>query len=98
MTKPIVNLPADCEGANGVMSPDGSRAALTCSDGSIDLVSLDGTEVAMPLIGTPAGWLDRSHLVWQNQSEAARIDDLAASSDTAVLAAGFYAGTLPGGL
>ena len=48
----------------------------------------------MPLIGTPAGWLDRSHLVWQNQSEAARIDDLAASSDTAVLAAGFYARVL----
>jgi hypothetical protein len=91
--------PAD-QGCNGgALSPDGSMIA-DCqgSPTVVTLVVLDGTQIATPFTGTPAGWIDSTHLVLSASNSDLSIVDARAFTKTPIQAQGFFAGTIPGAL
>jgi hypothetical protein len=91
--------PAD-QGCNGgALTPDGSMIA-DCqgSPAVVTLVVLDGTQIATQFSGTPAGWIDNTHLVLSASSSDLSIVDARAFTRTPIQAQGFFAGTIPGAL
>lgn len=113
-----VLLPGDPCRAQGAIavSPDGSEVAVLgtaricggAANDPIRLVAADGT-VSKPAgaVGTPLGWIDADHLVFQedlppfspaNTVAPIKIVDVASGTISVVSASGFFAGTVPGGL
>jgi hypothetical protein len=99
----------------GPPSPDGSQVAVrgvdrgcaTATNGPIQLIDSGGRVTASMAVGNPLGWLDKSHLIFQEDlppySAASavgqvKILDLADSKVVVVDVSGFFAGDLPGGL
>ncbi len=83
----------------GALSPDGLMIA-DCqgSPPVVTLVVTDGTQISTPFSGTPAGWIDNTHLVLRASSSDLSIVDARAFTATPSQAQGFFGGTIPGGL
>jgi hypothetical protein len=111
-------LPGDpCRGQGAiVISPDGSEVAVLgsariCAGAANDpirVITAAGT-VSKPAgaVGTPLGWIDADHLVFQedlppfspaNALAPIKIADLGSGAVSVVATSGFFAGTVPGGL
>lgn len=101
--------------AIGPPSPDGSRVAVRGMDGGcatatnapIRVIDSSGRVNVSTALGVPLGWLDNSHLIFQedlppfsaaNAVAPIKILELANASAVVVDASGFFAGDLPGGL
>ncbi|TMF30342.1 MAG: hypothetical protein E6I25_03775 [Chloroflexi bacterium] len=83
---------ADAGCGGGALSPDGSLIA-ECQGNprTVNLVARNGSTKPTAIRATPLGWIDRDHLV-------ARVDADRSLAQTQVGTAGFFAGSIPGGL
>ena len=111
-------LPGDPCRAQGAIaiSPDGSEVAVLASaricggaaNDPIRLVPAAGTVSQQAgVVGTPLGWIDADHLVFQedlppfspaNVAAPIKVADLGSGTISVVSTSGFFAGTVPGGL
>jgi hypothetical protein len=98
-TRPTSTADAGCGG--GALSPDGLLVAdCTGSPRTVTLITKDGTTVTTAITGSPAGWMDSTHLVLANitDSPALSVVDVRALSVTPIQTQGFFGGAIPGGL
>jgi hypothetical protein len=89
---------AGCGG--GALSPDGSLIA-DCQGNprTVSLVARDGSTKATAIQATPLGWIDRDHLVARlDAGSSLVVVDVRSLTQTQVGTAGFFAGSVPGGL
>ncbi|MDQ6709402.1 MAG: hypothetical protein M3Z11_02480 [Candidatus Dormibacteraeota bacterium] len=101
-------IPSDLCGIGGQLSPDGLRLATTtlpqwanggCTgSASITLIDPYGRRVSTLAQGTPEGWLDPTHLIFQRPQGGSAILDSSSGQTIPVGTLGTMVGSLPGNL